>query len=123
MRAAGDFVYPVIHTACLKSSAEEVASVCTSSRTKKNKEEEEGRRGRGENWLLALFFLFLLLLLSLVLFCQSNLVFNPSSCDGAICFRNGSMDYVWGGRERKKTLAATDLLKRRKPCLQLSIYI
>lgn len=36
----------------------------------------------------------------LVLFCPSNLVFNPSeeSCDGAICFHNGTMDYGCGGR-------------------------
>lgn len=47
----------------------------------------------------AFFFLF-----SLVLFCPSNLLFNlpEESCDGAICFHNGTKDYRSRGRRIKR---------------------
>lgn len=84
------------------------------------KKKEEGVGGAGQARKLASGADFLSLFL-LVLFCPSNLVFNPSeeSCDGAICFHNETKDYGWGGKGRKN-VAATDLCKRRKLCLQPS---
>lgn len=55
---AGDFVYPAIHTACLKFSAEEVTLVCTCTRLNK----EEGGEKIGF-WGLFFFFLPVALLL------------------------------------------------------------
>lgn len=80
---AGDFVYPAIHTACLKFSAEEVTLVCTCTRL---------NRGRGgENWLLgALFFVFFAGGFAARVTQLFN--FSEESCDGAIWFHNGMKD-------------------------------